>query len=413
MKRPMSTALLAGTALLLAGALPAAAQQGGRTEPKISNDTVRIGVITDLSGVFSDQSGRGSIAAAQMAVEDFGGKVLGKPVEVLSADHQNKVDVGSAVVREWIDAQNVDLIQDVANSGLALAVADIVRDKNRIAIFNGPSVTRLTGDKCTPNTIHYAFDAYALAKGTGAQTIKQGGDTWYFLTVDFAFGHGLEENTAKIVQENGGKVLGAVRFPLNNLDFAAYVTQAQASGAKIVGLATTGMDARNAIKAASEFGLTQGGQQLAGLLLFDTDIHALGLEATQGMYLTTAFYWDRDDETRAFSRRFYERVNIMPNMGQAGVYSSTLAYLKAIEAAGTDEAGPAMDKLKSMRINDAFVKDGWVREDGRFMREMYLMQVKKPSESKYPWDYYNLRATIPAEEAFRPLSQSDCPLVKK
>lgn len=409
MKHHMRKGLLAGAAMLLASALPAMAQTGAT----ISNDVVRIGVITDLSGVFSDQSGKGSVAAAQMAVEDFGGKVLGKPVELLSADHQNKVDIGSAVVREWIDAQGVDLVQDVANSGLALAVADIVRDKNRIAIFNGPSVTRLTGDKCTPNTIHYAYDAYALAKGTGMQTVKQGGDTWFFLTVDFAFGHGLEENTAAVVKESGGKVVGAVRFPLNSMDFASYINQAQASNAKIVGLATTGTDARNAIKAASEFGLTQGGQQLAGLLLFDTDIHALGLEATQGMYLTTAFYWDRDEETRAFSKRFFEKVRIMPNMGQAGVYSSTLAYLKAVEAAGTDEAGAVMAKLKSMRVNDVFVKDGWVREDGRFMREMYLMQVKKPSESKYPWDYYHLRATIPAEQAFRPLSQSDCPLVKK
>lgn len=409
MKRHMRNGLMAGAAMLLAAALPAAAQTTGA----VSGDVVRIGVITDLSGVFSDQSGKGSVTAAQMAVEDFGGKVLGKPVEVLSADHQNKVDIGSAVVREWIDSRGVDLVQDVANSGLALAVADIVRDKNRIAIFNGPSVTRLTGDKCTPNTIHYAYDAYALAKGTGTQTVKQGGDTWYFLTVDFAFGHGLEENTAAIVKDSGGKVLGAVRFPLNSMDFASYINQAQASKAKIIGLATTGTDARNAIKAASEFGLTQGGQQLAGLLLFDTDIHALGLEATQGMYLTTAFYWDRDEETRAFSKRFFDKVKIMPNMGQAGVYSSTLAYLKAVEAAGTDEAGPVMAKLKSMRVNDVFVKDGWVREDGRFMREMYLMQVKKPSESKYPWDYYHLRATIPANEAFRPLSQSDCPLVKK
>ncbi|WP_246337607.1 ABC transporter substrate-binding protein [Azospirillum oleiclasticum] len=410
MKRHMRNGLLAGAAMLLATALPAAAQTG-RT---VSGDVVRIGVITDLSGVFSDQSGKGSVAAAQMAVEDFGGKVLGKPVELLSADHQNKVDIGSAVVREWIDAQGVDLVQDVANSGLALAVADIVRDKNRIAIFNGPSVTRLTGDKCTPNTIHYAYDAYSLAKGTGTQTVKQGGDSWFFLTVDFAFGHGLEENTAAIVKDSGGKVLGAVRFPLNSMDFASYINQAQASKAKIIGLATTGTDARNAIKAASEFGLTQGGQQqLAGLLLFDTDIHALGLEATQGMYLTTAFYWDRNEETRAFSKRFFDRVKIMPNMGQAGVYSSTLAYLKAVEAAGTDEAGAVMAKMKSMRVNDVFVKDGWVREDGRFMREMYLMQVKKPSESKYPWDYYHLRATIPADEAFRPLAQSDCPLVKK
>jgi branched-chain amino acid transport system substrate-binding protein len=347
-----------------------------------------------------------------MAVADFGGTVLGKPIEVLSADHQNKVDVGSTIVREWLDVQGVDLVQDVANSGLALAVTDIVRDADRIAIFNGPSATRLTGDKCTPNTIHYAYDAYALAKGTGEQAVQQGGDTWYFLTVDFAFGHGLEENTAQIVKDSGGEVLGAVRFPLNTLDFASYVNQAQASGAKIIGLATTGTDARNAIKAASEFGLTQdGSQQLAGLLLFDTDIHALGLEATQGMYLTTAFYWDMNEETRAFGKRFFDEVGIMPNMGQAGVYSSTLAYLKAIEAAGTDAAGPVMEQLKSMRINDVFVKDGWVREDGRLMREMYLMQVKQPSESQYPWDYYHLRATIPAEEAFRPLEESDCPLV--
>ncbi|MFL6713870.1 MAG: ABC transporter substrate-binding protein [Sulfurifustis sp.] len=381
---------------------------------KISDDVVKIGLLLDMSSLYADITGENEVAIVKMAVEDFGGKVLGKPIEVVYADHQNKADLAANKAREWFDVDHVDAVLDVAASAPALAVAEIAKSKHRIAIMSGPASVKLTNESCSPVTVHYAYDTYALANVTGSAVLKNGGDTWFFLTADYAFGHALEKDVTDVVKAHGGKVLGAVRHPLNTADFSSYLLSAQSSGAKVIGLANAGGDTINSIKAAKEFGLTQSGkQQLAGLLVFINDIHSLGLETTQGLLLTSAFYWDLNDETRKFSKRFYERTKRMPNMVQAGAYSSTIHYLKAIQAAGTDEPGAVMAKMKSTPINDFFVKNGRIREDGRMMREMYLFQVKKPSESKGPWDYYTLKGTIPAAQAFQPLSKSTCSLVKK
>jgi branched-chain amino acid transport system substrate-binding protein len=395
-------------AALLFGAAPAAAQSGG-----VSDGVVKIGVLTDMSGQFSHESGEGSLTAVRMAAEDFGGKVLGKPIEVISADHQNKPDVASSLARQWFDVEKIDMVANLINSAIALGVAQIAKDKNRVAIVNGSGSSRLTGDGCTPNSIHYAYDTYALAKGTGTALMKSGGTSWYFLTADYAFGHALEADTTAIVRALGGHVVGSSRYPIAALDQSSFLLQAQGSKAKVVALAGSGTVFVNAVKSANEFGIRRGGQTLAGLLVWITDIEALGLETAQGLVLTNAFYWDRDDETRAWSKRFFERMKRMPHMGDAGDYSSTMHYLRAIEAAGTDEAKAVMTKMREMPINDFFAKNGRVRDDGRMVHEMYVYQVKSPAESKGAWDYYKLVATIPAEEAFRPLSESQCPLVKK
>ncbi|HRH88543.1 MAG TPA: ABC transporter substrate-binding protein [Rubrivivax sp.] len=397
-----------GAATVLAAslaALPAQAQG-------VSDGVVRIGLLLDMSGLYSDLTGEGSVHAARMAVEDFGGKVLGQPIEVLFADHQNKADIAAAKAREWFDAQKLDVIGDVAASATALAAAEVARTKGKPALLTGPGTSRLTNEACAPYQVHYTWDTYSLAAVTGQGVLKGGGDTWFFLTADYAFGHSLEQDTSGVVKAGGGKVVGSVRHPLSTSDFSSYLLQAQASKAKVVALANAGGDTVNSIKAANEFGLTKT-QQLAGLLVFINDVHALGLGTTKGMLLTEAFYWDMNDDTRKWSRRYFEKMKKMPNMLQAGVYSSTLHYLKSVQAAGTDEAGAVMQKFKSTPINDFFVKNGKVREDGRMMREMYLFEVKQPSESKSPWDYYKLKATIPAEQAFQPLSTSRCPLVKK
>jgi branched-chain amino acid transport system substrate-binding protein len=383
-------------------------------QSKLSDDLVRIGVMTDMSGQFSHESGEGSVVAIKMAVEDFGGSVLGKPIDVVVADHQNRNEVAIAKAREWYDVGKVDMIGNLINSSIALAVTNIAQEKNRIAIVNGSGSSRLTGDSCTPNSIHYAYDTYALAQGTGKALIKEGFDSWYFLTADYAFGHALENDTSAVVKANGGKVVGAIRYPIDTPDHSSFLLQAQASKAKVVAIAGSGTTFINAMKSAKDFGLTEGGKQtLAGLLVWDTDIDSLGLKSGQGLVLTTGFYWDRDEETRAFAKRFFERTKRMPHMGDAGDYSSTMHYLNAIKAAGTDDAKTVMAKMREMPVNDFFAKDGRLREDGRFVHDMYVYEVKKPSESKYPWDYYKLRATIPGNEAFRPLSQSACPLVKK
>lgn len=380
----------------------------------LSDDTVRIGIMTDMSGQFSHELGEGSVVAIKMAVEDFGGSVLGKPIDVVVADHQNRNEVAIAKAREWYDVGKVDMIGNLINSSIALAVTNIAQEKNRIAIVNGSGSSRLTGDSCTPNSIHYAYDTYALAQGTGRALIKEGFDTWYFLTADYAFGHALENDTGAVVKANGGKVVGSIRYPIDTPDHSSFLLQAQASRAKVVAIAGSGTTFINAVKSAKDFGLTDGGKQtIAGLLVWDTDIDSLGLKAGQGLVLTTGFYWDRDEETRAFAKRFFERTKRMPHMGDAGDYSSTMHYLNAIKASGTDDAKTVMAKMREMPVNDFFAKDGRLREDGRFVHDMYVYEVKKPSESKYPWDYYKLRATIPGNEAFRPLSQSACPLVKK
>jgi branched-chain amino acid transport system substrate-binding protein len=406
MKRKLLQALVAG-AFLAAGAADAQAQS------KISGDVVRIGVLTDMSGLYSDLGGQGSIEAAKMAVDDFTAQAKPKfKIDVISADHQNKPDIGASKTREWFDTQGVDMVTDVLNSGVALAVAKVAGEKKHILIDVGAGSSRLTNEDCNPYTIHYAYDTYALAYGTGTAMTKAGGDTWFFLTADYAFGQSLEQDTTAAVKAAGGKVLGSVRHPLNASDFSSFLLQAQASKAKVIGLANAGGDTINSIKAANEFGITKN-QQLAGLLVFITDIHSLGLPTTQGMLLTTGWYWDSNDETRAFGKRFFAKMKKMPTMVHAGVYSATLQYLKAVQAAGTDAPDAVMAQLKKTKINDMFAKGGYIRVDGRMVHDMYLMQVKKQSESKYPWDYYTVKATIPGDQAYRPLAQSACPLVKK
>ncbi|MBU7571797.1 MAG: ABC transporter substrate-binding protein [Hydrogenophaga sp.] len=400
-------------ASVVAAASVGVAQAQTAQQGKLSNDVLRIGVLTDISGVYADISGKGAVEAVKMAVEDFGGKMFGKPIEVVFADHQNKADVGAAKAREWYDSGNVDMINDLANSGVALAVAGVAKEKKRHAIVNNASNVGVTNAQCSPYAVHYTYDAYSLANGTGKAIVEGGGDTWFFLTVDFAFGIGLEQQVGDVVRNAKGRVVGAARHPLGTTDFSSYVLQAQASKAKIIGLASTGNDTINAIKAANEFGLTKN-QKLAALLLWIQDVHALGLPVAQGLQLTNAWYWDMNDETRAFAKRYQQRVGgQMPNMAHAGDYSSTLHYLKAVQAAGSDDPDAVSAKMRELPINDMFAKGGKIREDGRMVHDMYLWQVKTPAESKYAWDYLKLVKTIPGEQAFMPLAQSTCYLVKK
>jgi branched-chain amino acid transport system substrate-binding protein len=397
----------------LLGAAAAVALCAGAANAQVSGDVVKIGVLNDQSSLYADFGGPGSVVATRMAVEDFGGKVLGKPIEVVFADHQNKPDIGANIARQWIDVDGVDAITELTTSSVALAVQEIGKQQNRITITSGAATARLTGDACSPVGFHWTYDTVALANGTGKAVVAQGGKDWFFLTADYAFGHSLEADVSRVVKENGGQVKGAVRHPLNTADFSSFLLQAQGSGAKVIGLANAGTDTTNSIKQAAEFGITQGGQQLAGLLLVLSDIHALGLQAAQGLVLTTGFYWDTDDQTRAWSKRYFERMNRMPNMIQAGMYSAVTHYLKAVQAAGTDETTAVAAKMRELPIEDFFAKNGKLRVDGRMVHDMYLAEVKKPSESKGPWDYYKIRATIPGDEAYLPLSKSDCPLVKK
>ncbi len=398
----LRSALLATAALALA--LPAAAE--------ISGGKVKIAVLNDQSSLYADITGQGSVVAARLAVEDFGGKVAGVPVEIVFADHQNKPDVGSNIARQWYDTDGVDVIVDVPTSSVALAVNEVTREKNRVFLVSGAATSDLTGAKCSPNTVHWTYDTWALANGTGSAIVQTGGDTWFFLTSDYAFGHALERDTAAVVTKNGGKVLGAVRHPLNNPDFSSYLLQAQGSKAKIIGLANAGGDTINSIKQAAEFGIVAGGQNLAGLLVFITDVHGLGLQTAQGLIFTETFYWDLNDGTRAFSKRFAERMNgRVPTMVQAGVYAAVSHYLKAVDALGSDGDGKAVvEKMKAMPTDDPLFGKGQIRKDGRKLHPAYLFEVKKPAESKGPWDYYKLKATIPADKAFRPLAEGGCPL---
>lgn len=383
---------------------------GAAAHAQVSNDVVKIGVLTDMSGIYSDLAGEGAVEAVRMAAEDFGGEILGAPIEVVFSDHLNQADNAAAKAREWFDVEGVDMINDLSNSGAALAVAGVAKEAKRHIIVNGASNIGITNDMCSPYAIHYAYDAYSLAHGTGEAVVKDGGLSWFFLTVDFAFGVGLEEQVSEVVRNNGGEVLGSARHPLSASDFSSYMLQAQSSGADIIGIASTGGDAVNAINAASEFGLTQN-QTLAALLLWLNDVHSIGLEAAQGLMLTNAWYWDMNDESREFAQRYFDRVGSMPNMSQAANYSSTMHYLRAIEKAGTDEPDAVSEAMRSMPINDFFAKDGYVREDGRMMHDMYLWQVKSPDESEGAWDYLKPVSTIPADNAFRPLDQSTCYLV--
>ncbi len=373
----------------------------------ISDNVVRIGVITDLSGFLSDVTGEGAVTAVRMAVADFGGKVLDKPIEVIAADNLNKADLAASQVRTWFDTQQVDMIIDLGNSATALSAAQIATQKNRVAIATSPGTTRLTNENCGPSTIHYAYDTYALANGIVKALVKEGHDSWYFVTIDFAGGHSIERDASDMVRAGGGKVVGAARHPIDASDFSSYILQAQASKAKVVGFATAGQAAINAIKTAGEFGLGKS-QVLAGLYVFISDVHSLGLKTAQNMYVTTGFYWDLNEESRKWARRYFEKVKRMPTMVQAADYSATMHYLKAVQAAGTDETAAVMKKMKEIPINDFFAKNGKIREDGRMVHDMYLAQVKKPADSKYPWDYYTIKAVIPAEQAFQPLSKSTC-----
>lgn len=396
--------------LLFAFALASAQSKPGNA--KISGDVVKIGVLSDMSGVYSDIGGKGSVVAAQMAVDTFGGKILGKPIEVVSADHQNKPDIGAGKAREWFDTQGVDLIVDVPNSGVAIAVSKVANEKHKLFIVSGAGSSRLTNEDCNPYTIHYVYDTYATGGVTGRAVVQHGGNTWYFITADYAFGHSLQDDTTRAVKAAGGQVLGSVLHPLSASDFSSYLLQAQASKAKVIGLANAGGDTINTIKTAADFGINKT-QTLAGLLVYITDVHSLTLQRAQGMYVAEAFYWDMNDETRKFGKAFQAKMGRMPNMSQAGVYSSVLQYLKAIQATGTDDADVIVKKLRETTLNDAFVKNGKIRPDNRMVHDFYLFQVKSPAESKYPFDYYKLISTIPADQAFQPLSESRCPMVKK
>jgi branched-chain amino acid transport system substrate-binding protein len=382
-------------------------------QAQVSDGVIKIGVLNDQSSLYADLAGQGSVLAARMAVEDFGAAKKGMKVEIISADHQNKADLGSQVARQWYDVDKVDLIADVPNSGVALAVNQITRDKGKAFIVSGAATADLTGKACSPNTIHWTYDTWMLANGTANAIVKTGGNSWFFLTADYAFGHALERDTEAVVQKAGGKVLGKVRHPLNTQDFSSFLLQAQSSKAKIIGLANAGGDTTNAIKQAAEFGIVKGGQNLAGLLVFLTDIHALGLPTAQGLILTNTFYWDANDQTRAFAKRFAERdKGIHPTMIHAGVYSAVTHYLKAVEALKSDDGTKVIAKMKETPTDDPLFGKGSIRADGRKIHPAYLVEAKKPGESKGPWDYYKVRTTIPADQAFRPLKDGDCPLVK-
>jgi branched-chain amino acid transport system substrate-binding protein len=390
------------------------ALSAGAAHAQISGGVVKIGILNDQSSLYADLSGQGSVLAAKMAIEDFGAAKKGIKTEVIFADHQNKPDVGSQIARKWIDSEGVDVIVDTPNSGVALAVSDVVKEKGKVFINSGAASSDLTGSKCSPNTVHWTYDTWMLANGTGKAIVKTGGDTWFFLTADYAFGHALERDTEAVVLKSGGKVLGKVRHPLNTQDFSSFLLQAQASKAKIIGLANAGGDTINSIKQASEFGIMKGGQNLAGLLVFLTDVHGLGLEKAQGLIFTETFYWDLNDQTRAFTKRFAAaNGGKYPTMVHAGVYAGVLHYLKAVEALKGDDGTKVVAKMKELPTDDPLFGKGTIRADGRKIHPAYLVEVKKPSESKGPYDYYKIRATIPAEEAFRPLDQGNCPLVAK
>lgn len=379
---------------------------------EVSDGKVKIGILNDQSGVYADFGGKNSVEAAKMAIEDFGGKVLDAPIELVSADHQNKPDIASNIARQWYDTDQVDTIMDLTTSSVGLAVQALSLDKKKITINTGAATTDLTGKACTPYGFHWAYDTHMLAVGTGGALVKEGGDSWFFLTADYAFGYSLEEQTSNVVKENGGSVVGSVRHPLASTDFSSFLLQAQASGAKVIGLANAGLDTQNAIKQAAEFGITQGGQKLAALLFSIAEVHGLGAEAAQGLTLTESFYWNRNPESAEFGKRFMERTGSMPNMVHAGTYSAVTQYLKAVQAAGTDETEAVAKKLHEMPVDDVFAQGGKVGANGRLIKDVYLMEVKAPADIKQDWDYYNVLATIPGDQAFLDPAKSGCPLVQ-
>ena len=377
-------------------------------QAQVSDDVVKIGILNDQSGVYADFGGKGSVEAARMAVADFGGKVLGKPIEIVDADHQNKPDVASSIARQWYDVDHVDAIMELTTSSVGIAVQGLSKEKKKITINTGAASSDLTGKLCEPYGFHWTYDTHALAVGTGGALVENGGSTWFFLTADYAFGYALQADVTKVVEAKGGKVLGAVRHPLSTSDFSSFLLQAQGSGAKVIGLANAGLDTANSIKAASEFGIVQGGQKLAGLLFTLAEVHGLGLKAAQGLTLTEGYYWDMDDASRAFAKRYMEKTGRMPNMVQAGTYSAVTQYLKAVQAAGTDASDPVAKKLHEMPVDDFFAKGGKVLANGRMVHDMYLFQIKSPAESKGAWDYYKQLATIKGEQAYATLAESGC-----
>ena len=395
----------------IALALAASAGFSLPVHAQISGDVIKIGFITDMSGVYSDIDGKGGIEAIQMAIDDVKGAINGKKIQLVTADHQNKPDVAASKAREWFDQQGVDLLIGGTNSGASLAMAKVAAEKKKVFIAIGSGTAQLTNEQCTPYTVHYAYDTVALARGTGATMVKQGGKSWYFLTADYAFGQSLEKDTADVVKANGGSVLGSVKHPLSASDFSSFLLQAQSSKAQVLGLANAGGDMINAVKAANEFGLTKK-MKVAGLLVFINDIHTLGLNTTQGMYLTDGWYWDQNADTRAWSKRYFAKMKKQPSMLQAGDYSAATQFLNAVKATGTDNADKVIAHMKKTPINDMFAKNGTIRPDGRMVYDMYLMQVKKPSESKYPWDYYKVVATIPGDQAYTKKAETKCSLWK-
>ena len=397
----------------LTAAVCAALLTAGPAVAQVSADVVKIGVLTDMAGVTADITGKGSLVAAEMAAEEFGGTVLGKPIEVIVGDHQHRTDLGASMARQWYDVGNVDVIVDLPNSSIALAVQRLAKEAKRLVLISGAGTTQLTNEQCSPYGFHWTYDTYGMAHGTASAVVKDGKKSWFLIASDYAFGHSLQKDTTDVVEANGGKILGAVRHPINLMDFASYLLQAQASGAQVIGIANAGNDTINAIKQAGEFGITQAGQSLAAMILMINDVHSLGLETAQGTYLTTASYWDMDEKTREWSMRFKERVGAMPSMLQAGVYGSVIHYLKAVERAGTDDADAVAKAMRELPVTDVFTRNAVIREDGKVMREMYLARVKKPEESQHEWDYFDIVSTIPAEEAAMPLSQSTCEFVNK
>ena len=384
----------------------------GEAHTQSPDGGVRIGILNDQSGPYADFGGKTSVDAARMAVEDVGGKVLGKPVEIITADHQNKADLGSAIARRWFDVDGVSAIAELTNSAVALAVQQIAKEQGKITLATGPATTRLTNEDCSPTGFHWAFDTYSQAVGTARAIVAEGGKSWFLLVADYAFGHQMASDLTKVVKTSGGTIVGEVRHPLNTSDFSSFLLRAQSSKAQIIGLASAGADTINSVKQAAEYRIAAGGQKLAGLVVVISDIHALSLATANGLVFTTAFYWDRDDPSRTWSKRFFEKTGRMPGMVQAGTYSAVLHYLKAVQAAGTSDGKAAANKIRELPVDDFFAK-GWVREDGRMVHDMYLVEVKSPSESRATWDYYKILRRIPAEEAAQPLSESKCSLVKK
>ncbi len=401
----MKLLAIATAALMAATVIPAASAE-------ISDGKVKIGILNDQSGVYADFGGKWSYEAAKMAAEDFGGKVLDAPIEIITADHQNKPDIASNIARQWYDTEQVDSIMELTTSSVALAVQGISKEKKKIDLVTGAATTELTGKQCSPYGFHWAYDTHALAVGTGGALVAQGGDSWYFLTADYAFGYSLEEQTAKFVTSKGGKVVGSVRHPLATTDYSSFLLQAQSSGAKVIGLANAGLDTANAIKQAAEFGIVSGGQRLAALLFTLAEVNGLGLEAAQGLTLTESFYWDRDDQSREFGQKYFKRTGRMPNMIQAATYSGVTQYLKAIQKVGTDDTEKVATAMHEMPVDDVFGRGAKVGPNGRLISDVYLMEVKKPDESKQPWDYYKVLATVPGDEAYIKPAESGCPLVQ-